>query len=600
MTQPTFFDVRQVRLLDGLFKDAQERDRAYLRSLDAERLLHNFRVTSGLPSSVQPYSGWESPEVEVRGHFVGHYLSACALMVASTDDLTLQERVAYLVAELACCQDALPAQGYTEGYLSAFPEVLFDRVERRDPAWAPYYTMHKIMAGLLDAHVLCGNAQALAVLLRLARWVKTRVDLLTQEQMQINLLMEFGGMNEVLANLYAVTRDPEHLRLSLAFNDDLILDPLKQGVDLLDRQHANTQIPKLIGLARQYELTGDSALRDAAQFFWERVAFARSYVIGGHSDDELFFPVNRFADHLSPVSAETCNTHNMLKLTRHIFGWSASARAMDFYERALLNHILASQDPQTGGMLYFASLKPGHFKVYSTPENSFWCCTGTGIENHARYGEAIYARTEDALYVNLFIPSEVIWAERGLMLRQETRFPESDKVQITLRCSQPTSLALCLRCPAWADGVTVTVNGQVQAVAAEPESYCTLEREWYDGDSITFRCPMTLRRETLPGAPDYAALLVGPVVLAGALGTDDMPDSYLSDIPIRDTPINDYPTPLVPTLAGDLLAQTTAQAGVPLTYRLSDPALPLPVELIPFYRLHHQRYTVYWHSQAPA
>lgn len=448
--------------------------------------------------------------------------------------------------------------------------------------------------------MLCGNAQALAVLLRLAGWVKTRVDRLTQEQMQINLLMEFGGMNEVLANLYAVTRDPEHLRLSLAFNDDLILDPLKQGVDLLDQQHANTQIPKLIGLARQYELTGDSTLRDAAQFFWERVAFARSYVIGGHSDDELFFPVNRFADHLSPVSAETCNTHNMLKLTRHIFGWSASARAMDFYERALLNHILASQDPQTGGMLYFASLKPGHFKVYSTLENSFWCCTGTGIENHARYGEAIYARTEEALDVNLFTPSEVIWAERGLTLRQESRFPESDKVQITLRCSQPTSLALCLRCPAWADGVTVTVNGQVQAVAAQPESYCTLEREWYDGDSITFRCPMTLRRETLPGAPDYAALLVGPAVLAGALGTDDMPDSYLSDIPIRDTPINDYPTPLVPTLAGDLLAQTTAQAGVLLTYRLSDPALPLPIELIPFYRLHHQRYTVYWHSQAPA
>jgi DUF1680 family protein len=591
------FDLTCVRLLDGAFKAAMERDAAYLLQLDPDRLLHTFYLNAGLPTTAQPYGGWEDPKVELRGHFAGHYVTACALMYASTGDDRFKARVDHMVAGFAAVQAALPSQGYNSGYLSAFPESYFDRVEGRFPVWAPYYTLHKIMAGLLDAHLHCSNPQALPVLERCADWVKLRVDNLTYEQMQITLLMEFGGMNEVFANLYGVTKNPEHLRLSIAFNDDVVLDPLKQGSDQMDRLHANTQIPKLIGLARQYELTGDTVLRDAAKFFWERVAHYRSYVIGGHSDDELFFPVHRFADHLTSVSAETCNTYNMLKLTRHLFAWEPSAEAMDFYERGLFNHILASQDPETGMMLYFCSLKPGHVKVYSAPEHSFWCCTGTGVENHAKYADTIYYHADDALYVNLFIASELTWDARQVTVRQETQFPDSDTTHLTLRCAQTTRFALKLRCPAWATGASIQINGVNEPFNVEPGSYISLDREWHDGDQIDLRLPMRLHAEPLPGAADHIALLYGPIVLAGALGTENMPNVYLEDPNTRNAAVNWHPAPPVPPLQGSaqsVLEELHPVAGQPLTYQLSGVGLPHAVQILPFYKLHHQRYTVYW------
>lgn len=590
------FNLRDIRLLNGIFKDAMERDLTYLLQLDVDRLLYSFRTLAGITTEAKPYGGWEGPEVDLRGHFVGHYISACALMYGSTGDERMKSRVDVLVAELAKCQAALPAQGYNPGYLSAFPEVLFDRVERRDPAWAPYYTMHKIMAGLLDAYTECGNAQALAVLEALAGWVKIRVDAMTYEQMQINLLMEFGGMNDVLAALYEVTRNPEHLRLSLAFNDDLILDPLASGVDLLDRQHANTQIPKIIGTARQYELTGEQRLHDITRYFWQRVAGYRSFVIGGNSDDELFFPVNKAAEHLTPVSAETCNTYNMLKLTRHLFAWEPSALPMDFYERGLLNHILASQDPHTGMMLYFASLKPGHFKVYSSPEHSFWCCTGTGVENHAKYGDTIYFYDDDMLYVNLFIASELTWQEKGLTVQQVTQFPEEDTTRLTLHCIAPVPLKISIRYPYWANGAYVTVNGEAQRVDARAGSYITVEREWCDSDVIEVRLPMTLHTETLPGTPDRIAVLYGPVVLAAALGSENMPDVYSKDSGPRDSVIHDWPGPDVPVLRGSAqdMLKSIKPTDKPLTFQLSGVGLSNEVTLMAYYKLHHQRYTVYW------
>ncbi len=591
------FELTCVRLLDGEFKAAMERDAAYLLQLDPDRLLHTFYLNAGLPTTAEPYGGWEAPEVELRGHFAGHYVSACALMYASTGDDRFKARVDQMVAGFAEVQAALPAQGYHAGYLSAFPESYFDRVEGRHPVWAPYYTLHKIMAGLLDAHLHCANPQALPMLERLADWVKFRVDNLVYEQMQITLLMEFGGMNEVFANLYAVTQNPDHLRLSFAFNDDVVLDPLKQGRDQMDRLHANTQIPKLIGLARQYELTGDTVLRDAATFFWDRVAHYRSYVIGGHSDDELFFPLHRFADHLSSVSAETCNTYNMLKLTRHVFAWEPSAQAMDFYERGLFNHILASQDPNTGMMLYFCSLKPGHVKVYNSPEHSFWCCTGTGVENHAKYTDSIYFHAEDTLYVNLFIASELTWTDQQITVRQETLFPETDTTTLTLRCAQPTRCALKLRYPAWAAQASLKINGVAEPISAEPGTYITLEREWQDGDRFDYRLPMRLYTEPLPGAADHIALLYGPIVLAGALGTQNLPNVYLADPNTRNAAINWLPTPPVPMLTGSaqsVLEHVKAVSDNPFAFKLTGLGLPHDIDLIPFYRLHHQRYTVYW------
>lgn len=594
-----YFDLSEVRLLDGPFKDAQERDRKYLLSLDPDRLLLMFRVTAGLSSNAKPLGGWEAPGVELRGHTLGHYLSACSLMYASTGDAALQKKIEYIVAQLAKCQAEMPKQGFHAGYLSAFPESLFDRVDARRPVWAPWYTMHKIMAGLLDAHVHAGNAQALDVLEKLAGWVRFRVDRLSTEQMQRSLQTEHGGMTEVLANLAGITRNADYLRLSAAFNHRAVFDPLAHGIDQLNGLHANTQIPKITGAAREYELTGNPEYRDIANFFWDTVAFRRSYALGGDSDNEHFFPVADFPKHLSTVTAETCNTYNMLKLTTHIFAWAPSIRAMDFYERGLYNQILASQDPNTGMFEYFIAMKPGHFKTYSTPENSFWCCVGTGMENHARYGEAIYAHDDASLWVNLYVPSELNWPERHLSLRQESRFPEDSRIKFQLALAQSVTLGLKLRRPGWLAGpLQVKVNGAATVTNDDASGYATLAREWHNGDVIEVSLPMTLRTEPLPGDPSTIAVFYGPVLLAGALGKDGLPPggAYAND----QKDFAKWPAPAVPVLVGD--ATKTVDAikpvdGEPLTFRTDGIGRPTDVTLVPFYRIHDERYTVYWKTQ---
>ena len=590
------FPLEQVRLLDGPFKEAMLRDKRYLLELEPDRLLHTFRLTAGLPTQARPYGGWEAPASELRGHSAGHYLTALCLMFASTGDEALKSRVDALVSELAKCQAAMPSQGYGAGFLSAYPESFFDRVDGGKPVWAPYYTLHKILAGLLDAYLYCGNKQALEVLENMAAWLKARVDRLGHERQQMALGNEHGGMNEVLANLYAVTGKPEHLALAKAFNHEAIFAPLAKGEDQLNGKHANTQIPKIIGAAREYELTGDLALKDVACSFWKFVALDRSYCIGGHSDGEHFFPIDQFAQHLSPATCETCNTYNMLKLTRHLFAWEPQARLMDFYERALFNQILASQDPLTGMVIYFASLKPGHFKSYSTPDSSFWCCLGTGIENHGKYGDTIYFHGADALYLNLFIASELNWREKGVVVRQETRFPEEDTTRLTLRCEKPVRLALKVRYPAWAaDGMTVSVNGNSEAVAGPAGTYVTLDRTWGDKDQVDIRMPMRLRLEALPGASNWVSVLCGPIVLAGELGTEGLENTkpYVKGQLDQQT----IPVPNVPVFvceAKDLLGRIMPVDGKPLTFRTQGVGQPQDVSLSPYYRLHHQRLSVYW------
>jgi DUF1680 family protein len=588
------FALTDVRLLDGPFRDAMLRDQRYLLSLDPDRLLHTFRVNVGLPSSAQPLGGWEEPKGELRGHSLGHYLSALSLMYASTGDAVFKQRADYIVGELAKCQGNSPAAGFHEGYLSAFPESFIDRVEQGKRVWAPWYTLHKIMAGLLDANQQCGNAQALDVLTKMADWVKFRVDNLTPEQMQKSLDTEHGGMNEVLANLYAVTGDTNYLRVAEAFNHQKVFGPLARGEDKLDRLHANTQIPKIIGATREYELTGDPQFLTVAQTFWDAVALHRSYVIGGDSDHEHFFPAGDFAKHLSTDTAETCNTYNMLKLTRELFALEPSAAKMDFYERALYNHILASQDPETGMFVYLMSLKPGHFKTYSTPENSFWCCVGTGMENHSKYGDTIYFHDAGSLYVNLFIASELSWPEKGLVVRQETHFPESDSTVLKIKAEKPVNFALKIRHPAWAtSGLDVTVNGRRQPVTSTPGSYFTLPSDWHDGDKVEIHFPMKLHTEPLPGVSNTVAILYGPIVLAGELGTNAMPNP----ITANQTDFSKLPAPDAPVFVGDmakLLKQIEPVAGRLLTFRTHDLGQPRDVTLIPFYQLHRQRYSVYW------
>src|ERR1035437_3261647 len=588
------FALADVRLLDGPFRDAMLRDQKYLLALEPDRLLHTFRVNVGLPSSAQPLGGWEEPKGELRGHSLGHYLSALSLMYASTGDAEFKRRVDYIVGELAKCQGNSPAAGFHEGYLSAFPESFIDRVEQGKRVWAPWYTLHKIMAGLLDANQQCGNAQALDVLTKMADWVKFRVDNLTPEQMQKSLDTEHGGMNEVLANLYAVTGDTNYLRVAEAFNHQKVFGPLARGEDKLDRLHANTQILKIIGATREFELTGDPQFLTVAQTFWDAVALHRSYVIGGDSDHEHFFPAGDFAKHLSTDTAETCNTYNMLKLTRELFALEPSAAKMDFYERALYNHILASQDPETGMFVYLMSLKPGHFKTYSTPENSFWCCVGTGMENHSKYGDTIYFHDAGSLYVNLFIASELSWPEKNLVVRQETKFPESDSTVLKIKAEKPVNFALKIRHPAWAtSGLDVTVNGRRQPVTSTPGSYFTLPRDWHDGDKVEIHFPMKLHTEPLPGVSNTVAILYGPIVLAGELGTNAMPNPITAD----QTDFSKLPAPEAPVFVGDmakLLKQIEPVAGRLLTFRTHDLGQPRDVTLIPFYQLHRQRYSVYW------
>ena len=596
------FRLDEVRLLDGPFRDAMIRDQEYLLSLDENRLLHTFRLTAGLPSTAQPLGGWEAPDVELRGHAVGHYLSAVSIMYASTGDARFKARADGLVAQFAIVQEA-ESKTFHPGYLSAFPEELFDRVDARQRVWAPYYTIHKIMAGLLDAHLLTGNAKALDVLKKQADWVVWRNGRLSEEQRQAMLQTEHGGMVEVLANLYAVTGDTRYMTAAAWFEHKRIVEPLARGVDPLDNLHANTQIPKIIGAAREYELTGDRRYRDVAAFFWDRVAHHRSFAFGGNSDGEAFFPEAETSRHLGAEGPETCNTYNMLKLTRHVFSWSPSAEPMDFYERALFNHILGSQDPKTGMVIYYCPLKPGAFKTFSTPTESFWCCVGTGMENHGKYNDTIYFHDDSSLYVNLFIPSELTWREKGIKVRQLTKYPEQNSTSLAISADTPVRLAIKVRYPSWASsGMTVLVNGQRQAIAGKPGSYVSIDRQWRSGDTVQMQLPMSLHMEALPDDPHIQALMYGPIVLAGDLGTEGL--SGLKRYGPSAPPLGRVSSIEVPTFvadsAADVLARVKPVTGKPLTFQTTGLGKPNDVTLIPLYQTFEPRYTVYWTIYNPS
>ncbi|HTV61963.1 MAG TPA: beta-L-arabinofuranosidase domain-containing protein [Verrucomicrobiae bacterium] len=590
------FPLSQVRLLDSPFKQAMELDGKYLLSLEPDRLLSWYRKEAGLQPKAPVYGGWES--TGLAGHTLGHYLSACSLMYQSTGDTRFLDRVDYIVGELAQCQ-----QANGNGYLAAIPggKDIFGKVARGEintegfglnGGWSPWYTIHKELAGLIDANQLCTNAQALVVATNLANWVDATTANLTDAQWQKMLVCEYGGMNEALANLYGITGNPRYLQLAEKFYDHAVLDPLANGQDDLTGKHSNTNIPKIIGLARLYELTGDERYGNTAKFFWNRVALHRSFVIGGNGDNEHFFPVNNFARHLSPATAESCCTYNMLKLTRHLFEWSPDATEMDFYERALYNDILASQDPETGMFVYLMSLKPGHFKTFSTPTDSFWCCVGTGMENHSKYGDTIYFHDDQSLFLNLFIPSELSWPEKGLVVRQETQFPASNQTKLEFTCRRKVPLALKIRWPAWSDELSVQVNGRNQKISGTPGHYVTVNRKWRDGDSVEIRFQMKLRTEPLPGTTNIIAVLYGPIVLAGELGTNGMPDHFANN----QTAYNQLPDPPAPVFVSDAdtLLKHIRPTDDPLTFQTEELGKPNEVTLIPFYKMNDQRYSVYW------
>jgi DUF1680 family protein len=597
-----------VRLLPGPFQAAQELDGRYLLSLNPERLLHNFRVNAGLEPRAPVYGGWESQEpwVDIRchGHTLGHYLSACAMMSAATGSVSCRERVRATVEGLKACQDASP-----DGLVTAFPdhaEQLRNALAGRSVVGVPWYTMHKVMAGLRDAHVFAQDPAALGVLRRLADWVDDAARDCPPDRFQRMLDVEHGGMNEVLADLHALTGEPRYLALAQRFDHQALLVPLADGRDTLDGLHSNTQIPKVVGFARLHELTGQDRYRRAAEFFWRTVVDGRSYATGGNGDVEHFFPRDGFRARLgSAKTMETCSTHNMLRLTRSLFMARPSVAYADYYERALINGILASQDPDSGMVTYFQATRPGYPKLYCTPEHSFWCCTGTGMENHAKYGDSIYFQDADGLYVNLFIASEFDWRSRGVHVRQATAFPDEAQTRLTIQAAAPTRFALRIRHPSWCRRAVVEVNGRAASVSTEPGRFIEIDRTWRTGDTIEVRVPMHLHLQPLPGAPDVAAVMFGPLVLAARLGRDGMRPG--DDLIVNERTYGDVLDRPMPLPEADLredsldaILKRNPGRGPSFTLRATRPEADL--ELVPFHRIAHERYSLYWQlpSVAPS
>jgi DUF1680 family protein len=591
------FELQDVRLLPGRFRDNMMRDSVWMVSIGVDRLLHGFRTTAGIFAgreggymTVKKLGGWESLDCELRGHTTGHFLSALSLMYAATGSEVFKLKGDSLVAGLAEVQVALG-----NGYLSAFPEELINRNIRATSVWAPWYTLHKIFSGLIDQYLYAGNTQALEVAGKMGDWAYAKLKPLSEETRRKMIRNEFGGINESFYNLYALTGDERYKWLAGFFYHNEVIDPLKAQKDDLGTKHTNTFIPKVLAEARNYELTGDADSKALSEFFWHTMIDSHTFAPGCSSDKEHYFPTDKFTAHISGYTGETCCTYNMLKLSRHLFCWDASPEVADYYERALYNHILGQQDPASGMVSYFLPLQTGTHRVYSTPENSFWCCVGSGFENHAKYAEAIYYHDRDGIFVNLFIPSEVKWREKGLVLRQDTRFPEEGKVTFTVGLDEPKRLTVRLRYPSWSSEVSVKVNGKKVKVRQKPGSYILLSRRWKDGDRIEADYAMGLRLERTPDGTGRGALLYGPVVLAGELGTEGMqaPAPYSDPAKYNDYYSYDYHIPegLPCALRWDEKhpGNVLQRKGKALTF-----VTPDGVEVKPLYDVHRQRYVVYW------
>jgi DUF1680 family protein len=586
------FPLGSVRLLPSPFWDAQEANRALLHRYSADRLLHAFRINAGLPSSAQPFGGWERPDCELRGHFVGHYLSACALMSASAGDAELKTKAGYIVAELAKCQQRLGGD-----YLSAFPVELFDRLKARKKVWAPFYTYHKILAGMLDMHLYCDNQQALEVAKGMADWADRWTAALSPDLLQEVLDEEFGGMNEALYNTAVLASYDGYVAVGDRFTKKRFFNPLALRRDQLRGLHANTHIPQVIGAARRYEISSDIRFHDVADAFWQQVAGARTYVTGGTSNNEGWLTEpNHLSQELAQGTAtnECCCAYNMLKLARKLYTWSGDPRYFDFYERALYNHRLGTIDTSNGHTQYYLGVVPGSWRTFATEDDSFWCCNGTGVEEYSKLTDSIYFRNRDAVYVNLFIPSELNWTERGVRITQTNQFPSEARTRIDVHVDSPTRLALNIRVPAWVAGFpAVTINGKQAEISAGPGSYLVLFRTWHNGDRVELTLPMALYAEPMPDDHQTQAFLYGPLVLAGCVGNPDLPRDLV--VGPMGPDFKKRPAPAISPLRAQSteMGQWIRPASDPLTFAVTGQEHDLT--LAPFTRIGPgQPYSIYW------
>jgi len=585
------FTLAEVSLLPSEFSVARDADIKYLLMIEPDRLLSQFRTHAGLKPKAERYGGWESEGL--AGHTLGHYLSACAMEYAVSGNQEFLKRVNYIVDQLQECQVARKT-----GYVGAIPredsvfmEVAQGQIRSRgfdlNGSWSPWYTIHKVMAGLLDAYLYGDNQKALAIEQGMADWADNTLKNLNDEQIQKMLLCEYGGMNEVLVNTYAFTNNKKYLELSYKFHDRVVLDSLAHRVDILPGRHANTQIPKVIGTVRRYELTGTKSDFATGDFFWQTVVNHHSYAPGGNSNYEYLSEADKLNDKLTDNTMETCNTYNMLKLTRHLFALQPSAKLMEYYERGLYNHILASQNHKTGMMCYFVPLRMGTRKEFSDEFNTFTCCVGSGIENHVKYGESIYFKGKDgSVYVNLFIPSVLNWKEKDFRLTLNGHIPQEKTVKITVQTRHAQTRTIRIRKPQWAPKeISVRVNGKEIPAEVQEDGYIALSQKWKDNDVIEIDMESSLHAVAMPDNADRMAFFYGPVLLAGNLGTSE-PD----------------PTTGIPVLVSDDMDVRkffVRPSKDELIFKTNKIGSPTDVTLQPFYSIDDAYYSVYWDVFSP-
>lgn len=585
------FELSDVRLLPGRFRENMQRDSAWLMSIPVERLLHSFFNNSGVWGgreggymTVKKLGGWESLDCELRGHTTGHIMSALALIYAATGHEEFKIKSDSIIDGLEAVQKA-----FGNGYISAFPEELVNRNIRGESVWAPWYTLHKILAGLIDQYLYANNPKALDLARGMADWAALKLAEIDEQTRAGMLRNEFGGINESFYNLYALAADEKYMNLAHFFYHNEVIDPLKTRNNEFGTKHTNTFIPKVLGEIRNFELTGDTDSRDLSEFFWDEMTKKHIFSAGCLSDKEHFFPLEHYNEHISGYDGETCCTYNMLKLGKHLFSIYPRAEIFDYYERALYNHILGQQNPRTGMVAYFLPLATGTHKVYSTPWDSFWCCVGSGFESHAKYAESIYFKSADdnELYVNLFIPSELTWNDKGFKLRQETNFPASSITSFTVLEASSEPVVLNVRFPHWTDDVKLKVNGKNQTVKKTDAGYIALNRKWRKGDKIDIMFNTGLRMEKTPDG-SLSSLFYGPILLAGKLGKEGMKAPAPTSNPQL---YNDYYTYdyNIPEDIEAKLDFTTLRSVGPLTWVTIE-----GVVLQPLYDVHGERHQIYW------
>ncbi|OBT68591.1 hypothetical protein VE03_01799 [Pseudogymnoascus sp. 23342-1-I1] len=576
------FDISQVTLSSGRWLDNQQRTENYLKYIDVERLLYNYRANHKLSTNgATSNGGWDAPDFPFRTHMQGHFLTAWSHCYAVNGDISCRERAIDFVAELAKCQANNDAAGFSTGYLSGFPESEFVALEAGTltNGNVPYYVVHKLMAGLLDVWRHIGDTTARDVLLSLAGWVDTRTSKLSSSQMQNMLATEFGGMNEVLADIYHQTGTTKWLTAAQRFDHAAVFDPLASNKDNLDGLHANTQVPKWIGAAREFKATGTTRYRDIAQNAWDMTVNTHSYAIGGNSQAEHFHAPNAIAEYLDEDTCEACNTYNMLKLTRELWVMNPSSVSyFDYYELALMNHLIGQQNPSDshGHITYFTPLNPGGRRgvgpawgggTWSTDYDSFWCCQGTGVETNTKLMDSIYFYDSSSLYVNLFAPSVLRWTQRGLTITQTTTYPVTDTTTLVVNGNSDGKWAMRVRIPQWSSGAEVSVNGKKQGISTQSGTYAVLSRSWRSGDTVTIRLPMQLRTVPAKDNANIAAIAYGPVILSGNYGSTSLSSS--------------------PTLTLDSISRSSELA-------FTATANGQTVDLSPFYDAHGYNYNVYW------